>query len=174
MTKVDIFNMSYSKGYSYKIDQPLYFYTKTEDPQKPYEVALKVVIPKSYKKPLIMLILKKDGVRSLLYDLDDEKFPYGSYQIVNFTEAHLYVSFEGQNVKVKPQQKHLVRLKHNKKTKAVQLKAAVEKDGKLKLVYSNMLMNRKNKRMIMFFYPTKDQSDRPSIKSRCLVDFQQK
>ena len=171
MTKVDILNMSYSKGYSYKIDQPLYFYRKTEDLENPYAMALKVSIPQSYKKPLLMLIIEKKKIRHILYDLDANKFPYGSYKVVNFTRVNLFADFGGKKFAIKPNQDHFVSLNHGKKSKAVQLRVAMKSKKKSKLIYSNMLMNRKNKRMLMFFYATKDEADRPTIKCRSLVDF---
>ena len=171
MTKVDILNMSYSQGYSYKIDQPLYFYRKTEDPENPFMMALKVAIPQTYKKPLLMLIIEKKKVRHILYDLDANKFPYGSYKVVNFTKVHLFADLGGKKFSIKPNQNHFVRLSHGKKTKAVQFRVAMKSNKKSKLIYSNMLMNRKNKRMLMFFYTTKDEADRTTIKCRSLVDF---
>ena len=141
------------------------------DPENPYVMALKVAIPKSYKKPLLMLIIEKKKVRHVLYDLDANKFPFGSYKVINFTKVHLLADLGGVKFTLKPNQDHFVRLNHGEKIKPVQLRVAIKGKKRSKLIYSSMLMNRKSKRMLMFFYATKDEADRPTIKCRSLVDF---
>ena len=174
MVKVDIFDMSYSKKYPYTSGQPLRFYKKNQEAtgkENPYTLAMSVNIPASCKKPLVMLVLGEEGVRHMVYDLDAKKFPYGTYKVVNFTSVNLLTIMGGDSFSLKPKCNHFVKLKSRKKNKAVQCRVAVKSNGEVKLVYSSMMMNRSDKRMLLFFYPSKDEGGRMTVKCRSLVDF---
>lgn len=170
MLKLEILDMSYSPSYPYTPGEPLLFFKKTDDEKEPYAPELKVLIPNSYKDPLVMLMLGKEKTTHFVYDLNTKNFPFGSYKVINFSSVDLFTELAGKRFALKPKSSHMVNLSLKEK-KAIQCKVAVKQNGKAKLVYSSMLMNRPNKRMLMFFFPTKDEAGRSTIKCRSLVDF---
>lgn len=172
MVKIDIMNFRYSADYIYKKHIPITFFKKTESAEKPYTPIYKITIPITYKKPLILLIKSKKKINHVLYDLNDPKFQFGSYKIVNFTNTPLRVKFGSNKFTLQPKDSTSYTPKGNEK-RAVGCKVGIMKESKFKIVYSNMLMRRPHKRMIMFFYSSKDQAGRSIIKSRSLVDFEQ-
>jgi hypothetical protein len=163
--------MSYSNGYHYKVGEPIKFYIKTSNEDEPYKLILSTSIPSDVRDPLVFLTINKEKVDHMVYDLDDKKFPFGSYKIVNFTTINLLVNFDDKKFSLKPKSTQFVNPSKNGQQKAVQCRVAIENKGEIKMVYSSMLMNRPQKRMIMFFYLTKDEVGRPAIKCRSLVDF---
>ncbi|GEM_PF-4401218 len=174
MIPLDVRNMRYSKPYPYSAGKPLMFYKKTEDAEKPYALLLKVTIPQTVKKPLVMLVLNKEELKHSIYDLDDRKFSYGSYKVVNFTSVNLIGDFGGQKFLLKPQKNCYIQPNHGLEKKAIPCRVGVKQGSKTKLVYSKMIMNRSYKRMLMFFYPSKDEVGRTVIRSRSIVDFYKK
>ena len=173
LTKLSIEDMSYSPQYPYKPGEPLVFYKKTDDPNQPYVIALKTIIPSSCKKPLIFLIPRKKGPPNhLIYDLDSKDFPFGSVKVVNLTTKGIFANVGGKQFQVKPKSSKLVQpLKQSSKPKAVSCKLAVNNNGKPKPVYSSMMMARPYMRALLFIYPTKDEAGRQVIRCRSLNDF---
>jgi len=171
MIKLEIYNMSASKPYPYRRDEVLKFYKKTNNEEKPYKMVLKVKIPPSYKKPLVMLTIEKDKTTYMLYDLDAGKFPYGSSKLVNMTSIGLMADLGGELFLVKSMSDHFVKFKLDQQSAPQKCRIAIKKKGETKVVYSSIIMARANKRTLMFFYTIKDEADRTSIKCRSFVDF---
>jgi hypothetical protein len=170
MLKIEILDMSYSAPYPYLPGKPLQFFKKTADAKEPYAPVMDVVIPDSNKDPLVMLILGRDKISKVVYDLDPGKFPFGSYKVVNFTNEDLAAEVAGKRFKLKPRGSELVN-PSSKEEKAIQFKVAANLTEKPKVVYSSMMMNLPKKRMLMFFFPVTDEAGRGTIKCRSLVDF---
>ena len=171
MVKLKIFNMSYSKEYHYRVGESLKFYVKTGNEENPYKLMLSANIPSSFREPLVLLSITGQGVEHMIYELDDKSFPFGSYKIVNFTPTNLFVNFDGKKFSLKPKSNFFVNPRKSGEQRAVQCRVGIRYKEDTKLVYSSMLMNNPNKRMLMFFYPTKDEAGRSAIKCRSLVDF---
>lgn len=171
MIQLKIYDMSYSKYYPYKKGAPVSFFTKTNDPETPYTLLFKVAIPPTNKMPLIFVTRTKSKVHSRLFDIHPSTFPYGSYQMVNLTNKGLIAQFGGNRYSVKPNNSKSVRIKQARKGKAVSCKVARSEDGETKLIYSNIMMNKTNKRLLMFFYPDKDRRGRDTVQCKSLVDF---
>lgn len=170
MIKIDILNLRYSDNYPFKRSNPVVFYHKTDNDEQPYLPALSVPIPPGCRKPLILLHPEKEKINHIVYDLNDKDFPFGSYKVVNFTNSPLLIQFGKKRSKLPPRKSASFKPGGLEK-RAVGCKIGINQGGITKVVYSNMLMRRPHKRMIMFFYSDKDQAGRPVIKSRSLVDF---
>jgi hypothetical protein len=109
-----------------------------------------------------------------VYEMDESAFPYGSLQFVNFTTRALGVSVGEDDFVLKPKSAHTVKPQFEGQTKALPCRTLVKHKGETHEVYSSMLMARSYKRDLTFFFISKDAIGRSVMKSRSLVDFEQK
>ncbi|MFC4990746.1 hypothetical protein [Rubritalea tangerina] len=171
MVSIETMEMSYSRGYPYQKGAPIKFYTETNDPETPYKLFKSIQIPQNIKSPLILFLTINKELRTLIFDLDASDFKYGSYKLVNLSQKEILYKIDNKRIKLKPLASRNVPIATSGKKKAVHCQAAVLLEGKPKIVYSTMLMNRSEKRQLIFFYSTKDSKGREVVKSRSLVDF---
>lgn len=173
MVEVEIHNMNYSTSYSYNTKDPITLYQKSNDPKKPYNVALSITIPSDIKSPLVMLLKRKTKLGYKVYDIHPASFPYGSYKVANITPQNIYVKLADKQTRINANTSKSLTVTEAQRGKAFQLQAAVKRKNKIKVMYSNMLMNRQSKRLFLFFYTSVDSRGRTRVKSKSLVDFRQ-
>lgn len=166
MNEVGIIDMGYSPNIPFKPGQAIQFFKKTSDEETPYQLVLSVTVPAAIKMPLILLISRNDKITYQTFDLDPNTFPYGSYQMVNYSTQQLKVAID-QNIKaLEPYQRHIFAAARVK-AKTAWLRASIE--SQRKLVFSSMTTQRAGKRMIVFFL---NGDNKELIRTRMLVDFQ--
>lgn len=171
---LEIMDLGYSAELTYKRSEPVVIVRKvmTEKGEQ-YVPFISVAIPEACRKPLIMLVPDpKVGARTMVVDLDPKEFPWGSYKFVNFTGAKLDGLVNRTGFHVEPGGLYMFNPGKDENTRlAIQVKAM--KGDQSELVYSNMVINRPSKRMLVFFHPSTDAAGGASIDTRCLVDFRQ-
>ena len=173
MIKVGIHIMSYSAPYSYISGKPINLYKKTDNPDAPYQIVKSIVIPEQIKLPLVMMVKGKTRWLYLIYDIHPTVFPYGSYKMVNYTAKDIYVKMGENKVGIRPKQARSVVIPTESTGKALHCQSWHKEKEELVKVYSNMFMNRPEKRLLLFFYSTVDTLGQTVIKTRSLVDFKQ-
>lgn len=120
----------------------------------------------------MLVTAEGESTRSFVVDLNPKEFPWGSYRFVNFTNAKLVGMASKTNFSIDPGKIHMFNPDKEKNNRlAIQVKAI--KGESSEMVYSNMVINRPSKRMLVFFHPAKDPGGAERIETRCLVDFRQ-
>ncbi|WP_435895616.1 hypothetical protein [Oceaniferula spumae] len=165
---MDLMDLSLSKTMTYDKGHGLVLYRKELKEDKTVFVpAVKVSVPASIIKPLVMLYMVEGSVRYRVLEMSPEKYPGSSIRFVNLSPRNLVVTFGEKNYGLKPASEVLVKPQIREK-KAVQITASIiTGESKLQKMYSSMILNRPKKRMVMFFHPTGPNE----LHCRSLVDF---
>jgi len=167
--KLDVMDMGYSADTPFKRAKPIKFYKLTDDEETPYQEVHSVIIPQGIKTPLILLIPTKDKLLHRVYDIDPTVFPYGSFQMVNFSKMNLKVGIDDDIRPLKPKaSQQFAPLKAKKK--AAWLRIADAQTNAY--VFTSMIMRRQAKRVIVFIVNSAKADGTQSVKTRMLVDFE--
>ncbi len=172
---VELIDLGYSPPMEFKREQPVVLTRKTfTDKGEKYVPFLTVPIPKEIGSPLILLVPDgKGSARSFVVDLAPSAFPWGSYQLVNFTGENFDSQVGNEKFQLPSTKTHLVNPQKDQNTRLpILVRSGVGND--LTTVYSTMVINRPSKRMLLFFHPKNGPSGKVSVEARCLVDFRQK
>jgi hypothetical protein len=171
---VEILDLAYSSPLPYNRGEPLVLARKTpSDTGEAYVPLLSVIIPEDCREPLVLLLPDAMGAsRPFVVDINPKEFPWGSYQFVNFTHSKLVGLINKSMFSVEPGKVQMINPSNSENTRlAIQVKSV--KGEQSKIVYSNMVINRPSKRMLIFFHSAAGGTGEPTIETRCLVDFQQ-
>lgn len=173
--KIDLLDLGYTESLPFRRDEPVVLarLTQTDKGQDSYLPFLSVPIAANCKEPLILLVADdKGGARAMVVDLNPKEFPWGSYKFVNFTQSPLVGLVNESLFRLEPGKTSMIDPKKEANARlAIQVKT--DKGDASEMIYSNMVINRPSKRMILFFHPQANGSGQPRIESRCLVDFRQ-
>lgn len=163
--------LPFEKGSQITLYQQLEGQEGTDD--EAFKVFARFKVPSTVRMPLLVLFKSGKKIQGKIFDLSPDRFPGGSYVFVNLGAKPLQIELNNKKFNLKPGQEHLVRGRI-KKNQRVQIRAnAMNDEGKLTNRYSSMLINRPNKRMVMFFFPTTNQAGLETISCRSVVDFVQ-
>lgn len=172
--KIELLDLGYTESLPFKRGEPVILVRKTQtDKGEQYLPYLTVPIAANCLQPLLILIADgKGGAKSMVVDLDPKNFPWGSYKFVNFSQAHLAGMVNQTLFKLEPGKDYMFDPKKSENNRlAIQVKTNNGETSEI--IYSNMVINRPSKRMILFFHPSAGTSGEVKIESRCLVDFRQ-
>lgn len=171
--RLELLDMGYAKSFGFPRDQPLVFCSRQQTAKgESYVPEVTIAIPQGCREPLVLLVPVAKVPQAYVVDLCQQAFPWGSYQFVNFTGAKLAGMVASTQFVLDPGKSHCVNpaMTGNGRM-AIQVKAQVA--NAWETVYSNMVINRPTKRMLVFFHPTPGTPGGGAIETRCLVDFRQ-
>jgi hypothetical protein len=175
-TVLEAHKMAYTKPFRRSKEKPIALYTQSlsDDGEETYKPFLQIRVPSSILEPLLVLhwnaAAKKAG--GMVVEFSPRKFRYGTYQLVNLSEAKIYgyIGDKKNRYSCKPKSVYISQAKYkNGARTAIVVYAA--KDKKPSLVYSTLTIHRQRKRVILFLKPERNKLNRLVYRSQSLVDF---
>ena len=169
---------SYTRLFSYK-EQAIELYKKgvSEEGEEIYIPALKVNVPTTILEPLLILAwdMNKQKPTAKVIEFSPKKFPYGSYQIVNFSALPLegYIGAKSNGIRCMPSKTYITRFAF-KAHKATPIVFYARINNELKKVFGSITMHKPTKRAVYLMFPQKNKLGRFLIQSSVIVDFERK
>lgn len=143
------------------------------DASKAPEPIAKVRFPPGVKYPMVLLLpnpANNPPFRSVVFDDDPAKFPFGTYFFQNFTKHKVAADMGGERFVVEPEHsQHLV----SSDEKALHLRLAVYKEAEKgwKMIFDSFYPNWSERRTLIFIFDTV-RNGRPRIETRTLLENQ--
>lgn len=172
---VEMLDMGLSPAMRFSRSEPIVFarQVQVEDELK-YLPVVTVKIPANCLIPLVLMQAQEDGkIQQFITDLDPKNYPYGSYKLVNFTKDTVTAQFGKKRFSLRSGGVELVDPRKDAENRLPIM--IVKNHGKenAEILYSNMVMNRPAKRMVMILHPAKGRNGETIARVRSLVDFRQ-
>ncbi|BDS08599.1 hypothetical protein NT6N_36390 [Oceaniferula spumae] len=172
--QIDLHHLSKSEGLPFKRAEGIALHLKETDAdsgEDVFPVALKVKVPATMRIPLLLVTRVDEKLSYQLYDLSPENFPGGSYRFVNISREPILLKAGKNHQRIDPGKEFLVKGGFGDR-KLVKLAVYLaDENNKPKRVWAVDSINRKSKRMTMFFYPAKSISGRLTLRCKSMVDY---
>ena len=171
-----VHSMAYTKTHTHQRNEPITIFQKStaEDSKESHTPLLKVTIPNTIREPLIALHWDDTSMEctSTVLEFSPEKFPYGSYQIVNLSDIEIegYIGTEENKISCAAKQQSILNFQFEPGSRiAIVFQHKI--NDQIKNVFSSLAFHRQRKRVILFFTSKATKNGRINYSTRPLVDY---